>query len=91
MRKSIESLALMERNAARSKLQLMKQLRLQLAQLSNQVTRIQKDFRRKKPSTAVKTRIRKIKATGSKRPFKMMSKKMESTVLAKPNKRMKAR
>jgi hypothetical protein len=87
MRKSIESLERMEKNAARINLQLMKQLGLQLAQLRNQVMRIQKDFRRMRTSTEVRPRIRKIKASGSKTTRKIRSKKRESIPLTKTKRR----
>jgi hypothetical protein len=87
IRKSIESLDRMERIAARSNLQLLKQLLLRLAQLHNQVMRIQKDFRRMRTSTASRTRTRKIKASGGKTTRKMKSKKRGSSLLAKTRRR----
>ena len=66
MRKSIESLARVDRISTRSNLQSMKQLRLQLVQLRSQVVRIQNDFRRIRTSSAPKARIRKIKHSGGK-------------------------
>lgn len=87
IRKSIESLDRMERIAARSNLRLLKQLRLQLVQLRNQVMRIQKDFRRMRTSTASGTRTRKIKASGGKTTRKMKSKKRGSPLLVKTRRR----
>lgn len=91
MRKSIESLGHMEKIAARSNLQILKQLRSQLAQLRNQVTRIQKDSRRIRTSTTSRTRTRKIKASGGKTTLKARSRKGRSTLLAKTRRRRRTR
>lgn len=91
MRKSIESLGHMEKIATRSNFQLLKQLRSQLAQLRNQVTRIQKDFHRIRTSTTSRTNTRKIKASGGKTTLKARSKKGGSTLLAKTRRRRRTR
>jgi hypothetical protein len=87
IRKLIESLGHMERIAARSNVQLLKQLRSQLVQLRNQVTRIQKDFHRIRTSTTSRTNTRKMKASGGKTTLKARSKKSGSTLLAKTRRR----
>jgi hypothetical protein len=91
IRKLMESLGHMERIAARSNIQLLKQLRSQLVQLRNQVTRIQKDFHRIRTSTTSRTNTRKIKASGGKTALKAKSKKSGSTLLAKTRRRRRTR
>lgn len=77
MRKSIESLDRVDRVSARSNLQLMKQLRLQLGQLRNQVMRIQKDLRRIRTSPSSNTSIRKNKLSGGRAKHTLRIKKGE--------------
>ena len=91
MRKSIESLGRVDRISTRSNLQSMKELRLQLVQLRNQVVRIQKDFRRIRTSNAPKARIRKIKLTGGRVNHTLRPKKGASAAHSKTNRRMKTK
>jgi TolA-binding protein len=91
MRKSIEYLGNMEMMATRSNLQLLKQLRSQLAHLRNQVTRIQKDLKRIRTTTPSRTNTGKIKASSVKTTLKARSKKGGSTLLAKTRRRRRTR
>lgn len=91
MRKSLESLARVDRISTRSNLQSMKQLRLQLVQLRSQVVRIQKDFRRIRTSSASKARIRKIKHSGSKVNHTLRPKKGASPAHSKTRRRTKTK
>jgi hypothetical protein len=91
MRNSIESLDRVARIAARSNLQSMKQLRLQLIQLRNQVMRIQKDIRRVGTFPALRMRIRKIKVSDGKTARKSRSKKSDLTPHAKTKRRRRTR
>jgi hypothetical protein len=91
MRKSIESLTRVGKISTRGNLQSMKQLRLQLVQLRNQVVRIQKDFRRIRTSSAPKARIRKIKLSSGKVNHTLRPKKGASAAHSKTNRRTKTK